>query len=93
MPIGVAYNAASAGNTVWVVYSGKAYVLAKPGVSIGYGHMVYCSDTAGVADSAASVPAATHFKEIGHSWEAGSAGGLVLVNLHFRKGLWYICVS
>jgi hypothetical protein len=46
---------------------------------------VYCSDTAGVAASANTVPAATtHNREIGHCTTTSSSGGLARCTLHFN---------
>lgn len=87
MCIGVVYADATSTNPVWVVVSGKAYVLPTSGISFALGDVIYSSTSeAGRADSAATVPAiTTHMREWGHALAAsGSNGALTLCVLHFN---------
>ena len=87
MCIGVVYEDATSTNPVWVIVSGKAYVLPTSTVSFALGDVIYSSTTeAGRADSAATVPAiTTHMREWGHALAAsGSNGALTLCVLHFN---------
>ena len=85
MPVGVAMADVLNGAKFWVAISGLAYVKFKGGVAGTHGYIAYASDTAGLADCAASVPAdPVHFREIGHVYTDGAAGGLALCVLHFN---------
>ena len=85
MPIGIAAADIAGGASGWCIVTGYAWVLFKSGVTGTAGYVAYCSDTAGVADNASVVPAATtHFREIGHVAKAGASGGLALCVIHFN---------
>jgi len=88
MPIGVMLDSGVPdGSLCWVVISGPADVLFKNGVAPILGGVIYSSSVAGRVDIASSVPTATvHFRELGHCFEAKSAGTDVLAEctLHFN---------
>jgi len=81
-PVGVVLASVNSGSDVWIVVSGKAYVLAASGVTLTRGYYVYTSSTAGYANNSSGVPA-TYNTEIGHVVSTGSSGGLALCVLHF----------
>ena len=94
-PIAVIYeNGIADGSTVWVVISGKAYVLLEDSTSATKANWVRVSATVdGRADATnAEPPGGTvtalenHMKEIGHCMEDVVAGTdkLTLCNLHFN---------
>lgn len=88
MPIGVMYdNGIADGQLCWVVVSGIAEVLFKNTVAPILGGIVFCSSTAGRVDIANAIPVqATHYREVGHCFEAKSGGTNVLAKcvLHFN---------
>lgn len=87
MPVGVVFQDVASGAPVKIVTSGTAYVLPDTGITAARGNVIYSSSTAaGLAQQAASVPAdATHFKEIGHFVETGTANGaLAKAIIHFN---------
>jgi hypothetical protein len=80
MPIGVAYSASNAaGDSIWVVVSGRVGVLPDTGVTAAQGYVITTSaTTAGLVAQAATAPAAaTHFKEVGHFCTTGSGAGVI----------------
>jgi hypothetical protein len=84
MPWGVVYQDSASSADVWVVVSGKAYVLPKAGVTITRGDVVFVSDTAGRAGSSSTIPTTEHWREIGHCVSTGGSGTLTLCVLHFN---------
>lgn len=86
MCFGVAYNDADAGESIWVVTTGIAYVLPTSSVTAARGYVIYSSGTeAGRCDQAATVPSiATHVREWGHFIETGAgAGELARAMIHY----------
>jgi hypothetical protein len=80
MPIGVAYSSSgAAGDSIWIVVSGRVGVLPTSGVTAAQGYVLTASTTtAGRVDQAAAAPAAaTHFKEVGHFINTGSGNGVI----------------
>lgn len=88
MPIGVMYeNGVADGQLCWVVVSGIAEVLFKNTVAPILGGIVFCSSVAGRVDIANAIPVqATHYREVGHCFEAKTGGTDVLAKcvLHFN---------
>lgn len=88
MAVGTVYDAGIAqGSPMRVTVAGVAYVLLRDTQSATRGYVLYCSATAGRADSANTAPATTtHFREIGHCLETVSSGTNVvcLAVLHFN---------
>ena len=86
MPIGIASADVTAGNKVWVITTGWAWVLCLSNVT-GVG-VLTVSGTAGLAEWASAVPAAPqHFREIGHNTttaDGSSTPALVLASVHFN---------
>lgn len=80
MPVGVAYSAAgAAGDSFWMVVSGRVGVLPDTGTTAAQGYILTASaTTAGLVAQVATAPAAaTHFKEIGHFINTGSGAGVI----------------
>lgn len=88
MPTGVVYDAGIAdGSPCRVVIAGAGQVLMKNTIGTTVGDVLWCSDTAGRADAAATIPASTfHFRELGHALETvtGGTDKLVWTVLHFN---------
>lgn len=85
MPVGVVLADATSTNPVWVVVSGKAYVLPEVALAPARGNVIITSTSAaGRADQSAIIPAASHWREVGHWTANGAAGVLTLAILHFN---------
>ncbi len=86
MPLGAVLADALLGETVWVVVSGRAYVLPEAALTAALGDVMYTSGTtAGRVAQAASTGTAQHWRECGHWIEAGSGAGVkALAVMHFN---------
>jgi hypothetical protein len=83
MAVGVAIAAISSDGYGWIAIAGTAW--CKFNSAPTSGDVAYVSATAGVMDSANTVPAAaTHDKEIGHVESNSASSSLYRVTLHFR---------
>lgn len=77
MPIGVVFEDALADASVWVVVSGKAWVLPESGVTAARGNIAYVSNAeSGRAEQAVSGSTAEHWREVGHWIQDGSGNGV-----------------
>jgi hypothetical protein len=84
MPVGVAQNAASAGEYVRVRITGYSYVNSYGNVSRGQ-VLVTGSTTAGTVEGLSTVPVDTiHFREVGHAMAERTGNGIVYSFLHFN---------
>lgn len=91
-PIGIMYsNGVPDGEYVWIVKSGKAYVLYGTAVTRGtFARIPVVADSIAsgraVAEALPTPPLATdkHFQEIGHPIESIGAPGLALTMVHFN---------
>lgn len=85
MPFGIAASTIANGASGFVVVSGYAWVLLKPGVAATRGGILFVSDTSGYADWAANIPSvALHNRELAHNCSSAAAGALVPGTLHFN---------
>jgi len=87
MPIGVAYSTATAaGDSFWMVVSGRVGVLPDTGVTAAQGYVLYSSaTTAGLVAQTASPSAGVHFKECGHFLNTGTGAGVITdAVIHFN---------
>lgn len=79
MPVGFAAAAANAGEALWMIYSGYAWVQFKTGVTPTRGYIAFVSSVDGEADCSASVPVNDHWREIGHIVKTAASGALALI--------------
>lgn len=84
MPIGITAAAIANGGTGWVVVSGEAWVKFVSGDTPTRGDVAIVSTTDGEAEGLATIPAATHWAEIGHVPTTGTDGGVAKVQLHYN---------
>jgi hypothetical protein len=92
-PIGAVYAAASSGQSVWIVMSGRAQVLLTNSTAAVRNYLCVTSTTQAGRITQIAAPTGSsfagvdeHFREVGHSSQSVTAGTNVLawVHLHFN---------